>query len=733
MAEAGNLYPYPSTLNIANFVTVKLSDSSNYSLWKTQMLCLLESQELVGFIDGTLIQTPLLENPDNYLKWKRSDRLVKGWILGSLTEDMLEYVFEKVSARDVWLELKDICCVISLDNFEEGSTMQPIIDEAESVESKEDYKYCLPLYRASLCGDWEKAKTFLKKDNEASRAQITSFSQTALHIAVTSKNDNAKFFVENLVALMADDALAIRDSFGETPLHYAARFGNLDAAKILVNRNSNLPHIASKNGLYPIHLAAEYGYKSVDLVHYFFSITDDLAPYTGRTGVRLLYRLICSDLYDFATHLVKCFPDLAKYSTSNGSSPLAQLATKTSAFVGTSHISSPKPLSYMVTSATSWIFQERANANDIENAVNEALLNKPKTNSPELEYIRDKEWKYQNAIKLAECFCEKLECLSEKEMKSIVGGPFLQAVRFDNYKLVEIIVGKFPLLVYHCNRNGKNILHIAVENRCTNVFNFVCQMTQHRHHLMTSLDSFNNTMLHLAGKLSPENKVNHTFGAALRMQEELRWFEAVKQMLPPSYYERLNNKGKTAHQVFIEQHANLKIEGEKWMKEIANSCAILAMLAITIAFAAAITVPGGRNCENGLPIFSRNGFYSAFAFSNTVSISTACISLFAFISILTSSYAEEDFLHVLPKRLLWGLLTLYASVEAMILSFGCALYFVFKDNYMVFYVGFVLAVLPILAFQHWRGPLVNHLFLVVKKKTILWRHRSRGSTMILEA
>lgn len=109
MAE--NSYPYPSTLNISNFVTIKLSNSSNYSLWKAQMLCLLESQELVGFIDGTnLIQLDL--------KWKRSDRLVKGWIFGSLAEEMLQYVAEKISARDVWLELEEICYHNSLDNFQ---------------------------------------------------------------------------------------------------------------------------------------------------------------------------------------------------------------------------------------------------------------------------------------------------------------------------------------------------------------------------------------------------------------------------------------------------------------------------------------------------------------------------------------------------------------------------------------------------------------------------------------
>ncbi|XP_055836216.1 uncharacterized protein LOC129904665 [Solanum dulcamara] len=693
MAE--NSYPYPSTLNISNFVTIKLSNSSNYSLWKAQMLCLLESQELVGFIDGTnLIQLDL--------KWKRSDRLVKGWIFGSLAEEMLQYVAEKISARDVWLELEEICYHNSLDNFQ----------EIKSTESKKDYKYYLPLYKASLCGDWENAKEFLKKDNEANRAHITSLLQTTLHIVIGSKkDDNAKFFIENLVnSITDDDALAIKDSFGETPLHYAARFGNLDAAKILVTRNSNLPNIVSNNGLYPIHLAAEYGYKSMDLVHYFFSVTKCSAPYSGRNGARLLHLLICLDLFDFAMYLLKISPDLAKYN-SYGSSPLTLLATKT---FGTSHVSSNKPI--YLTNATSWNFLARANVNDIENAINETLLDKSKSNSFEWEYIRDEEWKHQNAIKLAECLCEKLQSLSGKEIKSVVGGSLLQAARFDNYKLIEIIVKFFPSSIYYCNKNGKNIFHVAVENRCKNVFKLVSQMNQHRHYLVTAVDSSNNTILHLAGKLSNENELNCNFGEALLMQEELRWFEAVKQILPPSYYECLNDKDKTAHQVFTEQHTNLRIQGEKWMKYIASPCAIIAALIIIVA---SIIFSGIKNYENTFLVSSRNGVFIAFIFSNTVSLSTSSISLFAFVSILTCRYAEEDFLRVFPKRLLLGLLALYASVEALILSFGCALYFVLRDNEIAFYAAFILVVLPILAFQHWRGPLINHLFSLVKKNNTM--------------
>ncbi|GLT83117.1 hypothetical protein SLE2022_014260 [Rubroshorea leprosula] len=44
-------YRYPATLNVATFFSLQLT-SNNYFLWKTQMMALIESQELLGFING---------------------------------------------------------------------------------------------------------------------------------------------------------------------------------------------------------------------------------------------------------------------------------------------------------------------------------------------------------------------------------------------------------------------------------------------------------------------------------------------------------------------------------------------------------------------------------------------------------------------------------------------------------------------------------------------------------
>lgn len=84
------------------------------------MLCLLEGQGVLGFINGE-IQPPKRDGPlrrsvslqrkkleNGHKVWRRMDRLVKGWILGSIGRDALDAVSKKETARDVWLELHKI-------------------------------------------------------------------------------------------------------------------------------------------------------------------------------------------------------------------------------------------------------------------------------------------------------------------------------------------------------------------------------------------------------------------------------------------------------------------------------------------------------------------------------------------------------------------------------------------------------------------------------------------------
>ncbi|KAI8018565.1 Ankyrin repeat-containing protein NPR4 [Camellia lanceoleosa] len=149
--------------------------------------------------------------------------------------------------------------------------------------------------------------------------------------------------------------------------------------------------------------------------------------------------------------------------------------------------------------------------------------------------------------------------------------------------------------------------------------------------------------------------------------------QEVEKFVTPRYKEFQNKENEFPSKVFTKEHKKLVEEGENWMKGTANSCTIVAVLIATIAFAVVITVPGGTNGTNGVPVFSKANAFIVFIVSDAISLFTSTMSLLMFLSVLTSHNAEGDFLYVLPKRLIIGLVTLFMSITTMILAFSSTL------------------------------------------------------------
>ena len=72
-----------------HMITIKLS-SSNYLLWKSQLLPLLESQDMLGYVDGTMVPPPRFELETSsrldpkYLVWRVADQRLLCLLLFSL-------------------------------------------------------------------------------------------------------------------------------------------------------------------------------------------------------------------------------------------------------------------------------------------------------------------------------------------------------------------------------------------------------------------------------------------------------------------------------------------------------------------------------------------------------------------------------------------------------------------------------------------------------------------------
>ncbi|BFG27862.1 hypothetical protein CerSpe_141360 [Prunus speciosa] len=96
-----------STMNpfssLTSIVNIKL-DCTNYPLWLAQILPVLKSRDLMGYVDGTIVCPPqqlsgsTTTNP-TYTNWVQYDQMILSWINGSLTPSVLSVVASKGTSR----------------------------------------------------------------------------------------------------------------------------------------------------------------------------------------------------------------------------------------------------------------------------------------------------------------------------------------------------------------------------------------------------------------------------------------------------------------------------------------------------------------------------------------------------------------------------------------------------------------------------------------------------------
>jgi hypothetical protein len=149
--------------------------------------------------------------------------------------------------------------------------------------------------------------------------------------------------------------------------------------------------------------------------------------------------------------------------------------------------------------------------------------------------------------------------------------------------------------------------------------------------------------------------------------------------VPKSFVKLRDKEGKTPKEMFTKTHEVLLESGEKWMKDTANYCMLVATLITTVIFAAAFTVPGGNNQETGIPIFLRKTLLKVFFISDAMALCSSSTSIVIFLSILTSRYTEVDFLKSLPSKLVFGLVTLFISMVGMMVAFIATCFLVYTS------------------------------------------------------
>ncbi|XP_075645462.1 uncharacterized protein LOC142616508 [Castanea sativa] len=156
--------------------------------------------------------------------------------------------------------------------------------------------------------------------------KISLWRSKALHIAIFAGHMH---IVEELVKIMSEENLKIKDEERYTVLGNCALVGDIQMVKCITGKSRALLSIG--NGceeFIPVVVALTYNSNRIDIARYLYSETpqEDLMPGKSINGATFITRAMYSKAFDLALDLLQRYPKLAIALDAFGMSPVEALA-----------------------------------------------------------------------------------------------------------------------------------------------------------------------------------------------------------------------------------------------------------------------------------------------------------------------------------------------------------------------------------------------------------------------
>ncbi|GLT65165.1 hypothetical protein SLA2020_376130, partial [Shorea laevis] len=472
-------------------------------------------------------------------------------------------------------------------------------------------------------GKFWKVEYFFESNPDAISTTFEN-GQTALHVAITAGRKRVAKELIEYTSLEKGHLLEAKDESGNTALSLAARSGMMEIAECLIEKNQDLLTIPDGNGKFPVQLACKVGHE--DMTRYLYRLRRPEYLDKDR-GFDLLEECITKKMFDIALHLLYSFPEFGIYSIlKKGTSPIiVTLAQTQPPFFRGNQLSFWRRWIYNCTRV------KVDKGSVLSDGVGFIVAQRRATTIYDL--------KLMDAIarEIIHFICRQLSALDENEFEQsgAVNATF-QAIKNGIPEIaIQIAIVNTSILRKCIDPEGpRNMFAYAVEHRQEKVAQFLYRFNARMGTNMVFTNAGDgNNLLHLAAKLATRSHLDHISGAALQLQSELRWFQAVEGIVPQCYNYEKNHGGETPSEVFVKEHEPLLKKADEWLKKTAESSTVVGALIITIMFAVAFTVPGGNDQNTGFPIFLNKTADSSTVSSPTVPfmifVASDAISLFA--------------------------------------------------------------------------------------------------------
>ncbi|XP_011008856.1 PREDICTED: uncharacterized protein LOC105114125 isoform X2 [Populus euphratica] len=666
----------------------------------------------------------ILEEAQQKEVTKQKDASALYLIQQSLAIKIFPRISEASTAKQAWGTLRK--------EFR-GDSERAFEKKRGDAETKQGYVEAT--YGAAMEGDWKRMVTYYQEHCqehiEYFSSPVTDTWDTVLHLAIHSKEEKP---LKDLLEIMKKRELPLtteteilkkKNKFGNTALHEATIYGNYKAVILLVERCPELLSIPNEFGETPLFTAA--GFAKTEIVEYLIrhnpeQCVDDngrLLPTHSKRSVpsgddlSILSAAIIGQ--KFALLLLELDKSLANLKDKNQISTLQLLAEMPAAFESgfpmgiferLIHCCLPVKRHHEVKSQVQTWCPE--NKRDLEsgrgrnsgdpgsfserNQRGGILKNLKVPEGCWLERIWNQKRKHVFALEFAKSLIKEDDSFKrvtkteeEQETRAQTSQntpvlsslttkkeiPLFTATRRGIEKIVELIIRLHPHAIDQRDEMNRSILDVAVMYRQEKIFDIVKEKKIPFARMRRVVDISGNTLLHHVADMIKNSGVTKP-GPALQLQEELKWFERVQDVIPSYYVPLLNKDGKTAKECFEIAHEEQLNKAQIWIKETSQSCSTVAALVATVVFAAAYTVPGGSD-EKGKPIFINSPYFLIFTVSDVVSLASSLTSLVVFLSLLTSPFELQEFHISLPRKLIVGFSFLFFSVLTTMLSFGATI------------------------------------------------------------
>ncbi|CDP04702.1 unnamed protein product [Coffea canephora] len=604
-------------------------------------------------------------------------------------------------------------------------------------------------YRAVLEGKKQSVETFRSFWREEGVKPLDKCGDTVLHFLAIYGNV-AAFRLLLQDGLVTSENLKAKNVNGDTALHEAARFGHKDVAEIMLWTEKDLASECNKLGETPLFVAAACGKKEA------FSL---LEKYIGdcmmrrNDGCTILHAAVIGGCYSLAICILESYPDLAGKRNEKGKTALHLLAEKPESFrsgsaytlkdLGRKSLIPLHILRTIIYSCIAVLYKESQPVNSAEDPSNSASIHKLNRSSfanfilgfPWLKEIDDAKQSHAVALMLAERLIrtedwshyvhaedKDLEVsqfgMISSEKKYRLPDPLIQATRLGIIEVVQEILSVHPEAAYTFDGKGRNILQIAVEERKWFLYDYLMTSGTHMDRMLSAIDYEGNSIIHLAARLESPPSPSTPPAVVPQMMWEVLWFKRVQYDSYPYLWQLQNSDGKTAKQVFETNHASLRENAERTVRDLANTVLIVSVLIGTINFAAIFTVPGGFDQTTGEPIFLKNRrwefgllmFYLAGGlFSSLFTMGTLLVIIFL-------RFETEDFYVSLPCYYVMDMIAIFYSAVFTIVACCQALIVqkVVITDFRPFVVFFFIYVLVALVLMETSYRMFDYVYYLIR-------------------